>query len=69
MLAIGSGQAAMERLKVFEGCPHPYDKVKKVVIPQALRVLRLRPGRKYCRLGDLSKLVISCTAPARFATA
>jgi len=51
------GQAAMERLKVFEGCPHPYDRVKKVVIPGALRVLRLRPGRKFCRLGDLSKEV------------
>jgi len=48
------GQAALGRLKAFEGCPHPYDKVKKVVIPGALRVLRLRPGRKYCRLGDLS---------------
>eukprot|EP00697_Spironema_sp_BW2_P017776 gnl/Spiro4/9578_TR5080_c0_g1_i1.p1 gnl/Spiro4/9578_TR5080_c0_g1~~gnl/Spiro4/9578_TR5080_c0_g1_i1.p1 ORF type:complete len:239 (-),score=100.98 gnl/Spiro4/9578_TR5080_c0_g1_i1:37-753(-) len=51
------GRAAMERLKVFEGCPHPYDKTKKVVIPQALRVLRLRPGRKFCRLGDLSEQV------------
>jgi len=51
------GQAAMERLKAFEGCPHPYDKVKKSVIPGALRVLRLRPGRKYCRLGDLSQQV------------
>ncbi len=56
-LWVRSGQAAMERLKVFEGVPHPYDKVKKVVIPQALRVLRLRPGRKYCRLGDLSEQV------------
>jgi large subunit ribosomal protein L13Ae len=48
------GAAAMERLKVFEGVPAPYDKVKRVVVPQALRVLRLKPGRKYCTVGRLS---------------
>ncbi|KAJ5468500.1 hypothetical protein N7475_006252 [Penicillium sp. IBT 31633x] len=37
------GAAAMERLKK-----------KRVVVPQALRVLRLRPGRKYCTVGRLS---------------
>jgi len=49
------GQAALDRLKLFEGCPHPYDKIKKQVLPAALRVLRLKPGRKFCRLGDLAK--------------
>jgi large subunit ribosomal protein L13Ae len=48
------GTAAMERLKVFEGVPPPYDKKKRVVVPQALRVLRLKPGRKYCSVGRLS---------------
>lgn len=48
------GAAALERLKVFEGVPPPYDKVKKMVVPQALRVLRLQPGRKYCTVGRLS---------------
>ena len=48
------GAAAMERLKVFEGVPAPYDKVKRMVVPQALRVLRLKPGRKYCTVGRLS---------------
>ena len=47
------GTAAMERLKVFEGVPPPYDKKKRVVVPQALRVLRLKPGRKYCSVGRL----------------
>ena len=42
------GAAAMERLKVFEGVPPPYDKKKKMVVPRALRVLRLKPGRKFC---------------------
>ena len=48
------GTAALERLKVFEGVPPPYDKKKRMVVPQALRVLRLKPGRKYCTVGRLS---------------
>jgi len=48
---------AMDRLKVFEGIPHPFDKMKRQVVPGALRTLRLRPGRKFCRLGDLSTQV------------
>jgi large subunit ribosomal protein L13Ae len=47
------GKAALERLKTFEGVPAPYDKKKRVVVPQALRVLRLKPGRKYCTVGRL----------------
>eukprot|EP00747_Dinoflagellata_sp_TGD_P161551 gnl/TRDRNA2_/TRDRNA2_178116_c1_seq1.p2 gnl/TRDRNA2_/TRDRNA2_178116_c1~~gnl/TRDRNA2_/TRDRNA2_178116_c1_seq1.p2 ORF type:complete len:222 (-),score=57.93 gnl/TRDRNA2_/TRDRNA2_178116_c1_seq1:106-711(-) len=49
------GSAAMERLKSFEGIPHPYDRKKRMVIPAALKVLRLRPHRRFCRLGQLSK--------------
>src|ERR1700761_4703355 len=48
------GAAALERLKVFEGVPPPYDKKKRMVVPQALRVLRLKPGRKFCTVGRLS---------------
>ena len=48
------GAAALERLKVFEGVPPVYEKTKKMVVPQALRVLRLQPGRKYCTVGRLS---------------
>ncbi|KJE90499.1 ribosomal protein L16a [Capsaspora owczarzaki ATCC 30864] len=48
------GAAALERLKVFEGVPPPYDRIKRVVVPSALRVLRLRPKRRFCRLGRLS---------------
>lgn len=48
------GKAALERLKVYEGVPPPYDKRKRVVVPQALRVLRLKPGRKYTTVGRLS---------------
>lgn len=34
--------------------PPPYDRKKKVVVPSALRVLRLKPGRKYCTIDRLS---------------
>ena len=51
------GKAALERLKVFEGIPPPYDKKKRVVVPNALRVLRLKPGRKYTTLSKLSSAV------------
>lgn len=51
------GAAALARLKVFEGVPHPYDKKKRVVVPAALRNLRLKIGRKYTRLGDLASQV------------
>lgn len=48
------GKAALASLKVFEGVPAPYDTKKRVVVPQALRVLRLQPGRKYCTVGRIS---------------
>lgn len=51
------GAAALERLKVFEGVPPPYDVKKRVVVPLALRVLRLKPGRKYTTVGKLSSAV------------
>ena len=40
------GKAALKRLQAFEGVPPPYDKKKKMVIPSALKVLRLKAGRK-----------------------
>merc|ERR1712127_319509 len=51
---IARGKDAMERLKVFEGIPAPYDKKKRMVVPAALRVLRLNPTRKYCNLDRLA---------------
>jgi large subunit ribosomal protein L13Ae len=42
------GAAALERLKLYEGVPPPFDRKKRMVVPEALRVLRLKPGRKYC---------------------
>lgn len=48
------GTEAMSRLKVFEGIPDEYQKVKRVVVPDALRATRLRPGRRFCVLGELA---------------
>jgi len=48
------GKAALNRLKCYEGIPHPYDRMKRQVIPEALRVLRLNGGRKFTVLGELA---------------
>lgn len=40
------GAEALKRLKVFDGIPPPYDKKKRVVVPTALRILKLKPGRR-----------------------
>ena len=49
------GAASLDRMRVFEGVPHPFDRKKRMVVPAALKVLRLKPERKFCRLGDLSR--------------
>ncbi|TDH68351.1 hypothetical protein CCR75_008887 [Bremia lactucae] len=51
------GAAALQRLKVFDGIPSPYDKQKRMVIPAALRVLRLKASRRYTVLGNLASEV------------
>ncbi|KAJ2383833.1 60S ribosomal protein L16A, partial [Coemansia sp. RSA 2603] len=48
------GEAALGRVKVFEGVPPPYDKMKRMVIPRALRVINLKPGRKFTSLGRMA---------------
>ena len=51
------GAVALDRLKAYEGVPPPYDKVKRLVVPDALKVLRLAHGHKFVRLGELSASV------------
>uniref|UniRef100_A0A8C1DB74 Large ribosomal subunit protein uL13 n=1 Tax=Cyprinus carpio carpio TaxID=630221 RepID=A0A8C1DB74_CYPCA len=48
------GQAALERLKVFDGIPPPYDKRKRMVVPAALKIVRLKPTRRFAVLGRLA---------------
>jgi len=49
------GARALARLKIFEGVPPPFDRKKRMVVPEALRVLRLAPRRRFTVIGELSK--------------
>uniref|UniRef100_A0A2P2ID24 Large ribosomal subunit protein uL13 n=1 Tax=Hirondellea gigas TaxID=1518452 RepID=A0A2P2ID24_9CRUS len=49
------GTSALKRLKAFEGVPPKYQRRKRVVIPDALVLVRLKPIRKRTRLGDLAE--------------
>ena len=51
---LSRGADALGKLKVFEGVPFPYDMKKRMVIPDALKTLRLRSHRKFCSLGELA---------------
>ncbi|KAL6088055.1 hypothetical protein STEG23_021289 [Scotinomys teguina] len=48
------GQADLERLKVLDGIPPPYDKKKRMMVPAALKVVRLKPTRRFAYLGRLA---------------
>lgn len=51
------GQQALQRLTTYEGIPAPYDKQKRVVVPAALKVMRLKPNRDYTVVGELADAV------------
>ncbi|KYQ93718.1 S60 ribosomal protein L13a [Tieghemostelium lacteum] len=51
------GQKALDSMKVFEGVPTPYDKVKRMVVPSALRATKLNVTRKFTVLGQLASEV------------
>uniref|UniRef100_A0A2K6QK08 60S ribosomal protein L13a n=1 Tax=Rhinopithecus roxellana TaxID=61622 RepID=A0A2K6QK08_RHIRO len=44
-------QAASDRLKVFDGVPPPHNKKKRMVVPAALKVVRMKLTRKFAYLG------------------
>ena len=49
------GQAALGRLKCFDGCPVSVNARKKMVIPEALKAVRLQPRAKFSVLGNIAK--------------
>ena len=49
------GAAALGRLKTFEGVPAPYDQKKRLVVPDALKAIRIKNFRKTTVLGDLAE--------------
>jgi large subunit ribosomal protein L13Ae len=51
------GQDALSRLSTFEGIPAPYDKMQRVVVPAALKVMRLKSNRDYTVVGELAHSV------------
>lgn len=42
-------------VKTYEGIPEPYDTKKRMVIPEAIKVIHLRSYRNFTVLGELSK--------------
>lgn len=48
------GEEAMGKFKAYEGVPPDYAKVKKMVVPEALRITHLRPSSKYTKIGTLA---------------
>eukprot|EP00080_Pristionchus_pacificus_P005001 PDM65021.1 rpl-16 [Pristionchus pacificus] len=48
------GTQALKLMRGYEGCPAPYDKTKKMVIPSANRHNALKPRRKFCTVGRLA---------------
>ena len=48
------GQAALGRIKTFDGVPLTYNSKKKVVIRDALKVVRLKPRSRFCNLGEVA---------------
>jgi large subunit ribosomal protein L13Ae len=49
------GAAALGRLKCFDGCPLSLNAKKKMCIPDALKVVRLKPRSKYSCVGDIAR--------------
>ena len=49
------GAAAMGRVKCFDGVPLSMNAKKKMVVPDALKAVRLRPRSKYSVLGNIAK--------------
>lgn len=49
------GEAALGRLKCFDGCPLSMNAKKKMVIPDALKVCKLAPRARFSVLGNVAK--------------
>lgn len=51
------GAAALKRLITCDGVPPPFDRKRRQLVPAALRIFRLKPTRRFCKLADvLSKV-------------
>lgn len=57
------GEAALARLKVFEGIPDEYQKLKRMVVPDALRATRLRYVLCHVATPQLPRTGVPCSPP------
>ncbi|KAE9555978.1 hypothetical protein FO519_000834 [Halicephalobus sp. NKZ332] len=48
------GAAALKRLRTYDGIPQPLDTKPRLVEPNAMRHIALKPGRDYCTVGRLA---------------
>jgi large subunit ribosomal protein L13Ae len=48
------GAAALASLRLFDGIPYPYDQKKRMVCPDALKVLRMKTSRNFTVLKDIA---------------
>ena len=53
------GFYALSKLETYEGIPPKYICKQRVVVPRCMTALKLQPGRKFCKLGDLCSEVFS----------
>nr|UXY86869.1 60S ribosomal protein L13A [Cryptomonas paramecium] len=51
---IKKGLKALLNLRVYDGVPYLFSNIKKFVIPENLRVLKLSKNCKYCDIKDIS---------------
>ena len=49
------GAAALGRLKCFDGVPLSYNTKKKMVVSDALKIVRLKPRARFCCIGDVAR--------------
>ena len=49
------GAAALGRLKCFDGVPLSYNTKKKMVVPDALKIVRLKPRARFCCIGEVAR--------------
>lgn len=54
------GSTALKRLRSYDGCPAPYDKCVRMVQPNSMRHVALKPRRKFCT-GKLNILFVCDT--------
>ena len=51
------GAHALSKLETYEGVPPKYNARVRVIVPLCLTKVKLQPGRRYCRVGDLCAAV------------